>query len=124
MALRSERRFISKDKIESGMMLEFSYKKVDDGSVQKYTVLVIDPDKNSYVHALKIDDLSDTEVINLVTKLNSFNYDPTNPRTPITNLQSDDAYNKYLGIKSDRRYRTFVKKNIMYPRQILLGNLS
>lgn len=124
MPLRSERRFIAKDKIQSGMMLEFSYKKIKDDSNDTYMVLVIDPDKDSYLHALKIDDLSDTELIGLITKLGSFTYDPDNRKNPITNLQNDEAYNKYTGIKSDRRYRTFLKNNIVNPRQILLGNVT
>ena len=114
MALRSERRFIAKNNIQSGMLLEFSYAKIKDGSTGTYTVLVIDPIKknettgNEQLHALLVDDLSDMQLIQLITKLGNFEFDPDNRAAPITNLQSDEAYTKYLGtVKSERRYRTF-----------------
>jgi len=131
MALRSERRFISKNKIQSGMLLEFSYMKITDGATGVYTVLVIDPAKknestgNEQLHALLIDDLSDMELIGLVTTLGSFQFNPDERTAPLTNLQSDDAYNKYLSTtKSQRRYRTFILKNIASPRQILIGEIE
>lgn len=131
MALRSERRFISKSKIESGMLLEFSYMKIADGAAGQYTVLVIDPVKknestgNEQLHALLIDDLSDMELIGLITTLGSFQFNPDDRAAPLTNLQSDAAYNKYLSTtKSQRRYRTFILKNITSPRQILIGEVE
>ena len=131
MALRSERRFISKSKIESGMLLEFSYTKIADGASGLYTVLVIDPVKknestgNEQLHALLIDDLSDMELIGLITTLGSFQFNPDERDAPLTNLQSDAAYTKYLSsTKSQRRYRTFILKNIASPQQILIGGLG
>jgi hypothetical protein len=131
MALRSERRFIANGNIESGMLLEFSYTKIKDGSIKSYMVLVIDPIKknettgNEQLHALLVDDLNDMELIQLITKLGSFEFDPDNRAAPITNLQSDAAYTKYLGtVKSERRYRTFITKNISSLRQILIGGLE
>ena len=131
MALRSERKFISKSKIESGMLLEFSYMKIADGATGKYTVLVIDPVKknestgNEQLHALLIDDLSDMELIGLITALGSFQFNPDERDAPLTNLQSDAAYTKYLSTtKSQRRYRTFILKNIASPQQILIGEIE
>lgn len=124
MALKSQRRFISKTKIESGMMVDFSYTKLSDGSVKNYTVLVIDPDKDSKLHALLIDDLSDMEMVTMITKLGSFSYDPDNPAKPLTDLKSDEAYSNYLGIKNQRRYRTFLLEKISNARQILIGELT
>lgn len=124
MALRSERRFISKEAIQSGMLVEFTYKKVSDESIKSYTVLIVDPNKDDYLHGLLISDLSDAELIGLVTKLGSFTYDPDNRAEPITNLQSDAAYDRYLGIKNERRYRTFLRENISSLRQILTGTIT
>ena len=124
MPLRSQRRFIAKSNISSGMLVEFTYKKISDGSSKSYTVLVIDPDKDKYLHALLIEDLSDSELVGMVTKLGQFSYNPDEPNKPITDLKSDEAYNKYLGIKNQRRYRTFLIDNISSLRQILIGELS
>lgn len=124
MPLRSERRFIGKSKISSGMLIDFSYKKVSDGSSKNYTALVIDPDKDKYLHALLIEDLSDSELVGMITKLGQFSYNPDEPNKPLTDLQNDEAYNKYLGIKNERRYRTFLVDNISSLRQILIGELS
>ena len=123
MPLRSERRFISKSKISSGMLVEFTYKKVGDGSSKNYTALVIDPDKDKYLHALLIEDLSDNELVNMITKLGEFSYDPDERNKPLVDLQNDEAYDKYLGIKNQRRYRTFLVDNISSLRQILIGKL-
>ena len=57
MALKSERRFISRDNIKSGMMLEFSYTK-ENGDTNSYEVIVIDPKKSMdnklYLHGLHL----------------------------------------------------------------------
>lgn len=124
MPLRSERRFIAKSNLSSGMLIDFSYKKISDGSSKNYTALVIDPNKDKYLHALLIEDLSDSELVNMITRLGQFSYDPDERNKPITDLQSDEAYSKYLGIKNERRYRTFLVENISSLRQILIGKLS
>jgi hypothetical protein len=131
MALRSERRFISKSNIQSGMLLEFSYTKKSDGSTKSYMVLVIDPSKENentkttQLHGILIDDLSDEELIKLVVTLGNVQLTPDERSEPLVNLQSDEAYDKYVGsIKGDRRYRTFVTDNIANPRQILLGEIK
>jgi hypothetical protein len=131
MALRSERRFISKANIQSGMLVEFSYTKIKDGSTGSYMVLVIDPIKknettgNDQLHGLLIDDLTDMELIGLITKLGGIEFNSDKPEAPLTNLQSDEAYSKYLNTtKSQRRYRTFVMKNVSNPRQILIGEIQ
>lgn len=123
MALRGERRFISINNVLSGMLIQFSYRKATDNSIKNYTIIVVDPNKNNYLHGLLIDDLSDSELIGLITQLGEFNYDPTNRSSPITNLQSDVSYNKYKGL-NQRRYRTFLLNNISNLRQILIGKVE
>ncbi len=123
MALRSERRFIAKNNVKSGMLVEFGYSKLDNSS-NKYTALVIDPNKNNYMHALLIDKLSDAELVSLVTQLGSLNYDPEAKNAPITDLQNDEAYKNYTQIKDKRLYRTFRLNKISNLRQILIGELK
>lgn len=113
------------------MLLEFSYMKIVDGTTGSYTVLVVDPIKknestgNEQLHALLIDDLNDMELIGLITALGSFEFNPDDRAAPLANLQSDAVYTKYLSTtKSQRRYRTFILKNIASPRQILIGEVE
>lgn len=124
MPLRSERRFISKSKISSGMLVEFSYQKIKDKTRQSYVAIVIDPNKDDYLHALLINDLSDKELLDMITKLGEISYNPQQRDKPLIDLQNDDAYDKYLGIKNQRRYRTFLIENISSLRQILIGKIT
>jgi len=133
MALRSERKFISKGNIQSGMLVEFSYKKIKDGNTGKYTVLVIDPNKKNesttkdQLHGLLVDDLSDMDLVRISTEFGqTFNYNADDRSNPITNLQSGEAYSRYTAstMKNDRRYRTFVVDNISSLQQILIGELE
>lgn len=125
MSLLSERRFIDIGNLSSGMLVEFSYTKISDDSTKSYIAIVIDPNKDNYLHALLIDDLSDFELVNLVVRLgDSFTFDPDKRADPLTNLKTDEAYNKYLGIKNQRRYRTFLVNKISSLRQILIGELT
>lgn len=124
MALRSDRRFIAKNKLISGMLVEFNYTKLD-GTTKRYEAIIVDPNKDNYLHGLLIEDLSDFELFTLITTLgDSLKFDQDNRTAPITNLQTDDAYKKYLGIKSQRRYRTFLVDKISSLQQILIGELS
>jgi hypothetical protein len=130
MPLRSERRFISYGKVTSGMLLEFSYK--GKNSTQKtYTVLVIDPSRQNthateyQLHALLIDDLSDFDLLGLITKVGNLSLDPANRAAPLTDLKSNDAYTIYTNsIASQRRYRTFTVDKLSAVRQILIGELE
>jgi hypothetical protein len=115
------------------MLIEFSYTKIKDGSMGKYTVLVIDPSKknesttNTQLHGLLVDDLSDMDLVRISTEFGqTFNYNPDDRSNPITNLQSEDAYARYAAstMKNDRRYRTFAVNNISSLRQILIGELE
>jgi hypothetical protein len=133
MALRSERRFISKYDITTGMLLEFSYIKDKDKKPANYMVLVIDPEKlhdstdNAHLHGILIKDLSDLEIVRISTEIGQeFNYNPDERRVPITMLQSDEAYARYRtsSIKKDRLYRTFLVDSITNVRQILIGELE
>ena len=123
MALRSVRRFIGINNVKSGMLVQFGYSKLDNSS-NSYTALVIDPNKNNYMHALLIDKLSDAELVSLVKQLGSLNYDPEAKNAPITDLQNDEAYKNYTQIKDKRLYRTFRLNKISNLRQILIGELK
>ncbi len=123
MALRSVRRFIGINNVKSGMLVQFGYSKLDNSN-NSYTALVIDPNKNNYMHALLIDKLSDAELVSLVTQLGSLNYDPEAKNAPITDLQNDEAYKNYTQIKDKRLYRTFRLNKISNLRQILIGELK
>lgn len=149
MALRSSRRFIAQTNIKSGMMVEFTYTKLDS-TTSSYTILIIDPNKNGYVHGLLIDDLSDQDLIRLVevgedtvkNKLGKIKSIPAriipaenieeigslkNERTaPLTNLQSDAAYQRFKSseFSEDRRYRTFLIGKMSGVRQILIGEMK
>lgn len=126
MGLRSQRRFISKYSVKTGMMVEFSYTK-RDSTTSSYTVLVIDPDRNGHLHGLLIGGLSDDELIKLSKEVGGeFNYDPEDRRAPITQLQSDAAYQRFKnsGFSEVRRYRTFLLDKISSIRQILIGEIE
>jgi hypothetical protein len=126
MALRSERRYISKGDIKSGMMLDITYQK-KSGETKPYTILVVDPTKQnqytttSQLHGILINDLTDAELIKLVVTIGNLQYQEDR-RSPLTNLQSDEVYDKYKSLYgSQDRYRTFILENIKTARQILLG---
>lgn len=129
MALRSERRFIQKNAINSGMMLEFSYTSLDN-TVKNYSILAIDimsKNNKEYLHGLLMDGLTDFDLVRLSTQIGkTFNFDPDNRSGPLTTLNTNDAYNSYKGsfVKNDRRYRTFLLSNISKLQQILIGELT
>lgn len=126
MGLRSERRFISKNSLKTGMMVEFSYTK-KDSTTSSYTVLVVDPDRNGHLHGILIGDLSDAELIKFATEVGSkFTYDPEERNAPITELQSEAAYQRFKSsmFGNTRRYRTFLLDKITSTRQILTGEVK
>lgn len=130
MALRSERRFTALDNAVSGMMTSFSYTKLD-GTTKSYMVLVIDPqlrtdDGKEYLHGLLIDQLSDPELLQLAVTLGqTISIDPDDRRAPVTNLQTDEAYARYLqSYKGRDLYRKFIRSNIKGFQQILLGGID
>lgn len=131
MSLRSSATYTSPGKIQSGMMIDFSYTK-KDSTAGRYEVIVIDPAKKSgdnlYLHGLLIDDLSDMDLVRVSTEIGQvFNYDPDGDRkAPLTYLQSDVAYERYKAspFLSKRIYRTFLLESIRSPRQIVIGELT
>jgi hypothetical protein len=130
MALRSTRRFISKGNIQSGMLLDISYKK-SSGESKTYSVLTIDPDKinqytnNRQLHGLLIDDLNDDEVIKLINVMGELTYNVEDKRAPLTDLQNNEAYEKFkANYDTKERYRTFTLDNISSVRQILIGEIG
>jgi hypothetical protein len=126
MALRSERRFLGRNElIKSGMLVQFTYQK-EDSTKSEYTVLVIDPNKDSQLHAIVLDNLSDADVFRMVLELaETIQFVPYDNRASLANLQSDQMYNRYKSsaIKTERRYRTFIVDRIINARQILTGAL-
>jgi hypothetical protein len=130
MALRSTRRFISKGSIQSGMLLDISYKK-SSGESKTYSVLTIDPDKinqytnNRQLHGLLIDDLNDDEVVKLINVMGELTYNVEDKKAPLTDLQNNEAYEKFkANYDTKERYRTFTLDNISSVRQILIGDIE
>jgi hypothetical protein len=133
MPLRSERRFISLSNVESGMMVQFRYKKKSGGSGD-YTVLVVDPDRTNdhasepQLHGYLIDKFSDDELIRFFSSFRkSLNIDYENRRgNVLEGLNTDEAYKQFAtsGYVSDRSYRTFNLSGISQLRQILIGSVD
>jgi hypothetical protein len=129
MSLKSERRILAKDKIQSGIMVEFSYTGKQSKS-DNYSIIVIDVVTSNgveYLHGLLLENLSDFDIVRLSTEIGkSFNFDPDERKMPLTSLNSDEAYDRYKAsiFKNDRRYRTFIMNNISNLQQILIGELS
>ena len=132
MALRSERRFISYAKVESGMIIDFDYTKAD-GSRNRYMVLVIDPSrlnhqaKERQLHGYIVSEFSDIELLKFLARFQtSINLSQDSRRDPVVEgLDTVDAYDKFKLMDSDykdrRLYRTFIVSKIDRPRQILIG---
>jgi hypothetical protein len=133
MPLRSERRFIGITSVESGMMIQFNYRKTS-GETGSYTVLVVDPNRKNeratepQLHGFVIDELSDVELIEFFAafkKITNLDYDDR--RTSVVEgLNTDEAYNTFKSSKyvKDRSYRTFNLSAMSSIRQILLGSID
>jgi len=130
MPLRSERRFISISSVESGMMIQFNYKKKSGGS-GSYVVLVVDPNRTNehaseaQLHGFVIDELTDKELIEFFAsfgKSTKLDYEDRKASV-VEELNTDEAYNKFLNSKyvEKRSYRTFNLSGISQVRQILIG---
>ena len=130
MGIKSERRFISMVDVKPGMMLEFNYTKKDRTS-DKYTVLVVDPDRQNdhanepQLHAVLIDELSDRELVELFASFRTeINMNPYERKeSVVTELNSDGAYESFINSRfgGERKYRTFNRSAMSGVRQILLG---
>lgn len=133
MPIRSERRFISLNNINPGMMIEFNYSKKDGGS-GTYIVLVVDPKKENphtkepQLHGFIINDLNDEELINFFSSFGkSVKLDYEDRRASVVEgLNSDEAYEKFRSSKyvKDRSYRTFNTKTMSSVRQVLIGSID
>ncbi len=130
MSLRSERRYIGVNDIESGMMIQFNYSKKSGGSGQ-YIVLVVDPNRENdhasepQLHGFVIDQLSDSELIEFFSSFRTtITIDPENRRKSVVEqLNTDEAYATFAASKyvKDRSYRTFNLSGMSSIRQILAG---
>jgi len=130
MPLRSERRFINISNVESGMMIQFNYKK-KSGESGQYIVLVVDPNRTNtratepQLHGFVIKELSDSELIEFFASFKTnIKLDYDDRRAPVVEkLNTDEAYNKFVSSKyvTDRSYRTFNLSGISQVRQILPG---
>ncbi len=133
MALRSQRRFIGLSDVQSGMMIQFNYKKESGGS-GNYIVLVVDPNrkneraKDSQLHGFVIDQLSDKELVDFFASLNETTIlEYENKRESVVkNLNTDEAYQRFKSSKyvKDRSYRTFNLGGMSSIRQILIGSIE
>jgi hypothetical protein len=137
MAFRSERRFISKSDIRTGMMVWLQYQSKETGETKDYKALVIDPSRpdehtgNIQLHGILLDEMHDVSIMELIIRMGKFYFDPDNRRDPLTELTSDEAYQKfrehYAGTLKDpfksgkTIYRTFLVENIRKVAQVLIG---
>lgn len=129
--LRGTRQFISKEKLESGMLVEFSYRQeYGDKTVKTYQILVIDPRKKNergsedLLHGILVEDLNDEDLLKLANSLSGTSIMLEGEKAPLANLKSTGILTNYnaSAIKGNRKYRTFLLKNIQgTPRQILLN---
>jgi hypothetical protein len=136
MALRSERRFMNIDRVESGMMIEFNYRKLS-GEQDSYLVLVVDPNRtNSHasepqLHGFIIDEsrLTDEELVQFIisfsTVTNLGNYEDRR-RAIVEKLNTDVAYERFRksAYVNGRPYRTFNRSKISQLRQVLQGGIE
>lgn len=130
MAIRSQRRFINLNNVESGMMLQFTYRKTS-GETGEYTVLVVDPNRENehasqpQLHGYLLNDFSDRELVDFFSSFDTeVNLDVEENRTPVVaDLNNDEAYAKFASSRyvNNRAYRTFNLSGISRVRQILVG---
>jgi hypothetical protein len=133
MPLRSERRFININSVESGMMIQFNYTK-KSGDSGNYVVLVVDPNRTNerateaQLHGFVIDELTDSELIEFFSSFNkSINLDYDDRRAKVVEgLNTDEAYDAFSTSKyvQNRSYRTFNLSGISQVRQILIGSID
>ena len=133
MPLRSERRFINLSNVESGMMIQFTYRKKSGGDGE-YVVLVVDPNRQnehaseSQLHGFVIEELTDEELIQFFSSFNqTIKLDFEDRRASVVEgLNTDEAYAIFAASKyvKDRSYRTFNLSGISRVRQILLGSID
>jgi hypothetical protein len=129
MQLRSTRRFISVDDIQTGMMLQFRYTKLDKAT-DDYTVLVIDPAKvdsrtdRIQLHAYDIGQLSDSDIVQFMLDLDTeLSIDANNRRKSLAALNADEVYRHFINSSQykDRPYKRFIPEKMQLVRQILVG---
>lgn len=131
MALLSERRYISQTSIQSGMIVQFNYTKLN-GDSNQYTVLVIDPNRTNkhasqpQLHGYNLEDMSDEEIINLAGVFKkTININPETRNEPLVEeLNSSDAYENFSNsvFYDDRKYRTFNINAMSQVRQVLISS--
>ena len=129
MTLRSTRRFIRIGNIQTGMMLQFRYTKLDN-STNDYTVLVIDPSRidtrtdREQLHAYDISELSDSAIVEFMLELDThLAINPDNRSQSLVKLNADAVYQQFINSSQykDRPYRRFIPENMQLTRQILVG---
>ena len=114
-------------------MVEFNYTRKTGGS-DKYTVLVVDPDrKNDHarepqLHGYVIEEMTDEQLINFFAAFRkTIQFNPDNRAASVVEgLNTADAYDSFLSspYAKDRPYRTFTRSGISQIRQILLGSVG
>ncbi len=131
MALLSERRYISPDDIESGMIVQFFYTKLN-GERGQYKVLVVDPNRTNehasepQLHGYDIGELTDVDIIELASTFKTIiNIDPETRDQPlVAGLDTDGAYEQFKQSRfiSNRKYKTFNISKMSQTRQVLIGS--
>lgn len=114
MALRKKAQTINKNQIRLGQVLEIQYTAAG-GEKDTAMILVTDPEYNGKLHALKLTNLSETEMELLISEVRSvIRSNPANKTTVYDALKNTP----YVAI---RPYRTYIKNNINSVKRITLG---
>lgn len=118
MSLRKKAQTIDKSKIRSGQVLEMSYTDVKDVS-KTSMVLVIDPNYNGKMHAIKLINFVEEDLINLIKDIRSTG----ESRGALIEYQPTVLYEKFINSKytGRRNYRTYNIENISAVKRITVG---
>jgi hypothetical protein len=125
-----DRYVIRLNQIEPGQIID-TYYKAKDGGNKRYMMVVIDPDYNGLLHAIKLNDVPKSQFIKIVEKF-GITYDKL--KRPIVNVAEVDLadvkkqfYDVTRGLSRTRdAYRTFIPKglNRTYVVDYFFGKLS
>lgn len=130
--LKAGGRFLGKDAMTTGTVIEFVYTKVS-GETNKYKVIVIDPARENThtreskepakLHAYDITNLDDREFIRFICDLDvPFKINPAEKELSIAELDSIGVYEAFKSsiTRLNRPYRTFNRSKIRSVRKIVL----
>lgn len=116
MALRKKAQSINNNQIRTGQVLEITY---DD---EVAMVLVIDPDYKGKMHAIKLTNLSETDMESLIHEIRFV----TKGKKTVEDVDKIEMYNKFKNTRygAARPYRTYTKDKVKAVKRITLGQPS